>query len=374
VRLTLAYAARRATLRSSCGSDALDTAILRIVDVNINRAREALRVIEDYARFALDDAAAAAAVKRCRHQVQEIAAGFGTRELLAARDIVADVGKETKAPAELRRPTPESVVQAAFGRLAEAARSLGEYGKLHAPHTATAAEALRYCGYELEQRIVLRGALRAQFRAVRLYVLLTESLCRGDWLKTAEAAIDGGAGCLQLREPGLPDAELLARAKKLRELTARRGVLLAINNRPDIARLVRADIVHVGQDDLAVGDARRIAGAAGLVGKSTHTLEQFQAALAEEPDYIAVGPMFQSGTKPQRHIAGPQTLAEAARRTELPLVGIGGITAESVREIVAAGASCVAVCAAVIQAVDPQRAARSILDSIEEGSRAGRQP
>jgi thiamine-phosphate pyrophosphorylase len=351
----------------------LETAILRIVDVNLNRAREALRVIEDYARFALDDADAATAVKRCRHRLQEIATGFGTRELLGARDIVSDVGRDAKTTAELQRQTPESVVQAAFGRLAEAARSLGEYGKLSAPQAAAAAESLRYAGYELEQRIVLRGGLRTQFRAVRLYVLLTASLCRGDWLKTADAAMDGGAGCLQLREPQLPDAELLARARKLRELTLRRGVLLAVNNRPDIARLARADIVHVGQDDLTVPEARRIAGAAVLVGKSTHTPEQFEAALAEEPDYVAVGPMFQSGTKPQEHIAGPQTLGQAARRTELPLVAIGGLTAENLSDSVAAGASCVAVCAAVIQAVDPQCAARAIVDAVEEVLHARRQ-
>jgi thiamine-phosphate pyrophosphorylase len=352
----------------------LDAAVLRILDVNINRAREALRVIEDYARLALDDADAAAAVKRCRHRLQEIAVGLGPDELLAARNILSDVGRDTKTPAELQRQTPESVIRAAFGRLAEAARSLGEYAKLESAPAAALAEALRYAGYELEQRIILRGALRARFRAVRLYVLLTENLCRRDWLKTAEAAIDGGTGCLQLREPHLPDAELLARARKLRELTIRRGVLLAINNRPDVARLARADMVHVGQDDLAVGDARRIAGAALLVGKSTHTLEQFEAALAEKPDYLAVGPMFQSGTKPQPHVAGPRALTEAARKTELPLVAIGGITTENAGAIITAGASCVAVCAAVIQATDPQAAARSILHAVEEASRAGRQP
>lgn len=352
----------------------MDTAVLRIVDVNLNRAREALRVIEDYARFALDDADAAAAVKCCRHQLRDLAAGFGPRELLAARDIANDVGRDAKTPAELQRLSPEAVVQAAFGRLAEATRSLGEYAKLSAaPPSAAAAERLRYAGYELEQRIVLRGVLRARFRSVRLYVLLTESLCRGDWLKTAEAAIAGGAGCLQLREPHLPDAELLARAGRLRELTARHGVLLAINNRPDIARLARADIVHVGQDDLSVRDARRIAGAATLVGKSTHTLEQFEVALAEQPDYIAVGPMYQSSTKPQQHIAGPQTLAEAARRTQLPLVAIGGITRENIRSIVAAGATCVAVCAAVLQAADPQEAVRTIVGSLEEARRVSHQ-
>lgn len=338
----------------------MDADALRIIDANINRTRETLRVIEDYARFVLDDGDAAAAVKRCRHELHGLVAAAGRDALLAARDIVGDVGRELKTAGELHRGSMGDVVRAAFGRLSEATRVLGEYGKLVAPEAARAAEALRYSAYELEQRIVLRGTLRARFRQVRLYVLLTESLCRRPWLEAAAAAIRGGAGCVQLREKGLPDAELLRRARGLRDLTAAHGALLAVNDRPDIARLARADIVHVGQDDLPVRDVRRVAGAHVLVGKSTHTLAQFEAALAEAPDYLAVGPMFPSGTKPQEHIAGPQTLAAARQRTELPLVAIGGITAGSAAAVFAAGATCVAACAAVIAADDVEAAARAL--------------
>ncbi len=296
----------------------MDAEALRILDVNLNRAREALRVIEDYARFVLDDADAAEAVKRQRHGLRQIVDAAGADVLLEARDIVGDVGRNAKTARELHRSTAEDVVRAAFGRLSEAARGMGEYGKLLSPTAATAAETLRYQTYELEQRIVLRGTRRARFRSVRLYVLITAELCRNDWLAIAGAALRGGAGCLQLREKRLSDAELLYRARQLRELTAERDALLAINDRPDIAKLAGADIVHVGQDDLAVRDVRRIAGAGILVGKSSHTLEQFEAAMAEEPDYLAVGPMFPSQTKPQDHIAGPQILTEAAKCTQIP--------------------------------------------------------
>jgi len=342
----------------------LNTDLLRILDVNVNRAREALRVIEDYARFVLDDADAAGAVKRCRHTLREIVSACGADALLAARDIVGDVGRELKTEGELRREAPDDVIKAAFARLSEAARSLGEYGKLVSDGVVANAETLRYAAYELEQRIVLRGTRRARFRAVRLYVLLTEKLCRHGWRETAEAAIRGGAGCLQLRERERADGELLRRARQLRELTARHGVLLAINNRPDLAKLAGADIVHVGQEDLSVRDARRIAGTSILVGKSTHTVEQFEAALAEEPDYLSVGPMFPSATKPQEHIAGPETLAAVARRTDLPLVAIGGIAAENAARVRQAGASCVCACAAVIGAEDPEAAARAIVHAV----------
>jgi thiamine-phosphate pyrophosphorylase len=335
-----------------------DADILRICDANLNRCREALRVIEDYARFALDDREAAAAAKICRHQVRGLVSDLGHDALLAARDICGDVGRDTKTSLELTRACPADVVRAAFVRLSEATRVLGEYGKLVSPSVAAAAEALRYRGYELEQRVGLRGTLRRRFRDVRLYVLVTAELCRRPWLETAEAALRGGAGGLQLREKRCADAELLRRARQLRELTTRHGALLAINDRPDLARLAGADIVHVGQDDLSVREARRIAGADILVGKSTHTMAQFELACAEEPDYVAVGPMFASETKPQEHIAGLETLNAARRGTELPLVAIGGITAENVAAVRAAGADCLAVCSAVLAADDVEGAAR----------------
>jgi thiamine-phosphate pyrophosphorylase len=344
----------------------VETEVLRILDANLNRAREALRVIEDHARFACEDADAAERVKHARHGLRQIVETIGANELLAARDIVNDVGRDVKTLAELQRGSTDDVVRAAFARLTEAARVLGEYGKLAARDAADAAEKLRYQTYELEQCIVLRATLRARFRAVRLYVILTEALCKHGWYETAEAALRAGADCLQLREKDLPDGELLARAARLRRLTEEHNALLAINDRPDIARLCAADIVHVGQEDMPVADARRIARANLLVGKSTHTPGQFDAAAAENPDYLAVGPMFASTTKPQAHIAGPETLRQVAGRTELPLVGIGGITTDNAGDVIAAGAGCICVCSAVIAADDPAQAAASFLTKMTQ--------
>jgi thiamine-phosphate pyrophosphorylase len=158
---------------------------------------------------------------------------------------------------------------------------------------------------------------------------------------------------------------LLQRARRLRDLTREHSALLMINDRPDIARLAGADGVHVGQGDMSVAEARHVAGGAVLVGKSTHSREEFDAALAEEPDYVAVGPMFASPTKPEYGVAGPDLLASVADRTQLPLVGIGGITAENAAQVLAAGASCVCVCSAVIGAADVALAVRGLLRAVE---------
>lgn len=190
-----------------------------------------------------------------------------------------------------------------------------------------------------------------RFDQVQLYVLLTESLCRREWYDTVEAVLANGAGAIQLREKGLSDRELLARTRRVRELCDRHGALLIVNDRPDIALLAGADGVHLGQDDLSVRSARRILGNEHVIGISTHTPEQAEAAVRAAPDYIAVGPMFASVTKPQEHIAGPQTLNAVRSLTPLPLVAIGGITVESVHELTAA--DCLAVCSAIISSTDP---------------------
>lgn len=346
--------------------------VLRILDANLNRAREALRVIEDCARFVCRDAAAAAATKQLRHDLRPLSAALDAHERLAQRDAAGDVGRERPTAAEVTRADVDDVVGAAFARLTEALRSIAEYGKLLDPGSAALAEALRFRAYELEQHIRLRSATRARFAACPLYVLITEAECRQPWLAVVDQLLAVGPIVLQLREKSLPDAELLRRARMLRARTRSRGALFIVNDRPDIARLAEADGVHVGQDDFSVAEVRAIGSGRMLVGRSTHAPEQVDAVIAENPDYIAIGPMFASRTKPQDLLPGPALLATAAARTQLPLVAIGGIEPEHAAALFAAGASSVCVCAAVLGAVDPAATARRFLDAAVHRARAAR--
>ena len=199
-----------------------------------------------------------------------------------------------------------------------------------------------------------------KFDTVKLYVLLTEALCRGDWYETAEAALAGGARAIQFREKQLADIELLDRARRIRELCERHEALLIVNDRPDIALAAGAHGVHLGQEDPPVSEARRILGDECIIGVSTHTVEQAKAALADMPDYVAVGPMFASRTKPQDHIAGPETLVAVRGLTSLPLVAIGGITLENAAQC--APADALAVCRAVIGVDDVASATRELME------------
>src|SRR4051812_23297312 len=188
--------------------------VLRILDANFNRAREALRVIEDYARFVLDDDAVCGAFKQLRHDLATATSRWIDTALLA-RNTPDDVGTATKTQTELRREDMAAVVIAAGKRLGEALRTIEEYLKTVSPQDAAAVESIRYRFYDLELRVVRTLRPIDRFAAVRLYVLVTESICQRPWLEVATAAVEGGADCLQLREKDLESGELLRRVKTL---------------------------------------------------------------------------------------------------------------------------------------------------------------
>lgn len=342
-----------------------DATSLRIIDANLNRAREALRVMEEFARFRLEDAVLSAAIKEARHDLARSVPSDLAPRLPACRDIVGDVGTHVSAPQEYERSGTSDVAVAATKRATEALRAIEEYAKSVSRDWAAGVEKIRYRVYDLERRVTLTLRARQRFGAVRLYVLITEALCAGDWFDTARWVLEGGADCLQLREHALPDRELLHRARRLASLCREHDAMLIVNNRPDIAAVSGAHGVHVGQDDLSVADARRIVGPDLLVGVSTHTIEQVRTAASEAPDYIAVGPMFPSPTKPQDRTAGPSTLAEAGSCTSLPLVAIGGINATNAGEVLDAAQCSLCVCQSVVAEPDVVAATRRLASAVQ---------
>lgn len=336
----------------------------RILDANLNRAREALRVMEDYARLGLEDGSLAAEAKALRHRLSDALRQLGPRELIWARDIVGDIGRSIAGAREYERASLADVVVAAGKRLTEALRVIEEIGKTRDRPLAAAVEAMRYSAYDLERRLALRLTPCSRLDTVKLYVLITESLCAGDWVDTAQAALRGGADALQLREKDLPDGEILARARRLAALCHDQAALCIVNDRPDIAALADADGVHVGQDDLPVAAARRVLPAGRIVGVSTHNLEQVRRAAAAAPDYIAVGPMFPSPTKEAPQAPGPALWEQARFETSLPLVAIGGIQTANLASLVSRGCDRICVCQAVIGQREVESAARALRRSL----------
>lgn len=339
--------------------------IYRILDANFNRAREALRVAEDCGRFALNDPAVTAIAKNLRSDLADVLRAMPTAEFLTSRDTAGDIGTEITSPTEQRRENLPDVATAACKRLAESLRTIEEYGKIIAPAQSLLIERMRYNAYTLEQRLIGRLLVGKRFATARLYVLISSKICIGSVRETARAAIAGGADAIQIREKDTPDAQLLALAAEIRELTDETGRIFIVNDRPDIAAIVAADGVHLGQNDLPIAETRTLLRPGAIIGRSTHTIEQARAAVNEGADYISVGPMFQTTTKDAGAVAGPELLKAAAAEITLPIVAIGGINAENAGELVAAGAKCLAVCSAICRTNDPKAAAEAIKKNLE---------
>jgi thiamine-phosphate pyrophosphorylase len=338
--------------------------IYRILDANFNRAREAIRVAEDCGRFAFNDPAVTAMAKNLRNDLREVLRFMPAQEFIAGRDTPGDIGTEITSPGETRRDDLADVARAACKRLTEALRTIEEYSKVVAPSQTFKVERMRYNAYTLEQRLEQRIQVGRRFAAVRLYVLLSSSLCRGSLRETARAAISGGADAIQLREKDVPDDQFLARACELRELTDETGKIFIVNDRPDIAAIVGADGVHLGQNDLPIAEARRRLRPGALVGKSTHNAQQIRTAVNEGADYISVGPMFLTATKDAGPIVGVKLLKQALKETSLPIVPIGGINCDNMGKLLAAGAERVSVCSVICKDRNPKAVTEALKKKI----------
>jgi thiamine-phosphate pyrophosphorylase len=175
----------------------------------------------------------------------------------------------------------------------------------------------------------------------------------------------GGARIVQLRGKRATDRELSAAARDVLAAARAAGLLVIVNDRPDVARITSADGVHVGQDDMSPRDVRRLL-PDGIVGVSTHTIEQLQGALTQPVDYVAVGPVFATATKERPDpVVGLDLVRRARALTPLPLVAIGGISLENAAEVISAGADAVAVISALFAPADLADAVRSFRVRIE---------
>ena len=183
-------------------------------------------------------------------------------------------------------------------------------------------------------------------------------------MRAAEAFLDGGATFLQLRAKSLSGSAFLDAAVAIVTLAHARKAIVLINDRADIANLSGADGVHLGQSDLAPDAARRILGAGSIVGRSTHTVAELDAASKEPVDYLAIGPVFGTSTKATGHDAVGLSMVRRAVRYGRPVVAIGGITLDNAASVVAAGAQSVAVISDLFNGGDPVARVRAFVERL----------
>jgi thiamine-phosphate pyrophosphorylase len=179
------------------------------------------------------------------------------------------------------------------------------------------------------------------------------------------AALTGGVRMLELRDRESPRNAVERSGQTFRRLANTYSALFIVNDDPHLAAELRADGVHVGQEDIGPAEARRILGPEAIIGLSTHTREQIEAAAEEPIDYVSVGPIWATPTKEGRPATGLELIREAARIATVPWFAIGGINPENIEEVVAAGARRICVVRAIKEGDDPAEAARALIGPVE---------
>lgn len=324
---------------------AFESVINRILDANLDRAREGLRIIEEWCRFGLNHAQY---TDECKQLRQELAK-WHTPEIRAARDTPNDPGTELSHPQEEQRATVDHVLQANFCRIQEALRVLEEYGKLHSAEMGAACKQMRYRVYTLESN--LTGHHRHQ-KLLRSHLYLVTSPT-DNIFATVEAALQGGLTLVQYREKDADDETRIRVGQKLRDICHRYDALFIMNDRVDLALAVDADGVHLGQQDLPIAVARQILGPERIIGRSTTNPDEMKRAIEEGADYIGVGPVHATPTKPGKAAAGLDYVRYAVEHSPIPWFAIGGINVENLNDVLSARAERVAVVRAIMEAEQP---------------------
>ena len=338
--------------------------IYRVIDANGNRACEGLRMVEDICRFSLESTPLTAQYKHLRHTITKalIEMDSASRQLLHSRNTTDDIGVDRKAIKGEPKSSFYDLFRANCRRAEEALRVLEESSQLiEKSKLAGVFAACRYDLYTLESSTIPCFPRQA-FQKVRLYLVTEESLSMGrSTLSVVQEAIKGGIDAVQLREPEMPLSRKIALGREIRKITRDSGTLFIVNDRPDLAMILDADGVHLGQDDLPVAEARKLMGSDILIGKSTHNWTQALEASKEDIDYLSVGPIYQTTSKKNAWApVGIPLLSRVSARVKMPIVAIGGITVANLKNVLECGEVTIAVISAIVHSKNIRSSTRKL--------------
>lgn len=339
----------------------------RIIDVNVNRVTEALRVIEEIARFYLNDKSLTEQLKIMRHKIcTTYDANYNS--LLKSRDTINDTGVDINNPT--KRFDLVNVFKANIKRMEQSLRTLAEYSP-SINIDCTLFEQLRYETYTIEK--VMWEKLSMQINKLRLldkklYLVTNSDSFKDDneFLDATASALKGGVQIIQLREKHSDAKRIIELGKRIRELCSIYNALFIVNDRIDIAQIVNADGVHLGQDDVDIKHAREILNENMIIGISTHAPNQAQKAQDDGADYIGVGPIFSTPTKQGVQAVGFKYLNWVSKNIEIPYFAIGGIDLTNCDEVLKNGANRVAVVRAIMNSTIPEVSAKEFIKKLNK--------
>jgi thiamine-phosphate pyrophosphorylase len=318
----------------------------RIIDANINRVTEGLRVVEDIFRYSISSSEIQQGLKDMRHN---LIAAVDRTFVIAARASLDDVGFSSKGANEFERSELSDIVSANLKRAEVGLRVLEEMYKLGRRETSSVMKKMRYELYDLEKRAYAKVNRKRLGKG--LYLVMSNPA--KDYEDIAKMAVKASLPAIQIRHKNGSDREVIRIAFKLREITRGSSTLFIVNNRMDIAKLCEADGVHLGHDDVEAEKARDFLGDGFIIGLSTHNLSQVEAANNEPLDYICFGPIWKTNSKEMPDtVTGIDKLRKAVKKSRHPVVATGGINRNNIAELTGTGYNNIAVLRAVQDSVD----------------------
>jgi len=326
-----------------------DNRIAQLIDANLDRAREGLRVMEDWCRFGLKRTDFSIQIKDWRQQLGAHHHKIYRKARLTSEDPAMGVSH----PLQKNRSTPEDIFIANSSRVQEALRVLEEFTRITDPRLSEVATRIRYETYEIEIKVlnIKEGIDKRQILKDCSLYLVTKN--RKGLKEIVLQSLNAGVKIIQYREKFLNDNEKVNQAKELSSLCKKYNSLFIVNDRIDIALAVDADGIHLGQEDMPTKIARKLLGYEKIIGRSTHCLKDIKKAEEEGCDYIGIGAIFPSETKTKLNPIGIDYLKKGLNQTLLPAFAIGGINSSNINKLNQINNLRIAVSDAIINSSDP---------------------
>ncbi len=337
----------------------------QIIDVNYNRAREGIRVVEEVARFILKDTALTQEIRRLRHSLQKILSSF---PLYSFRNAETDIGKNFSS---LSYAHLSELVKANFSRAEESLRVMEEFSRLEKPTLSRNLMDLRFLAYQLEKQLLSCLAKKDKLAKIGIYLIADERIAGKPYEEIVGKALEGGIRFLQFRDKSSNTRELWEKSFIVRELTQKYSAVLIINDRVDIALSINADGVHLGKEDLPVKEARKILGEEKIIGLTVRSRVEAIAGIEEGADYVSLGPVFPTTSKKDLPPPlGLGVLKKTRKKIAGVLVAIGGITLPFLPELKKAGVDGVAVISGILREGDIRKKAQEWVKAWEREEEA----
>ena len=347
-------------MQNSNPTEAEDLRIYQIIDANLDRAREGLRVLEDWARFGLGENDSVKKIKNFR----QILGKNHLEVYKQSRNFIEDECKGLTHQEQFKRNTPDQIISSNAGRVQEALRVIEEFSRQHNHELSKIAAEIRYEIYSLEIELLRLSKYKRSEEILKendLYVITDQ---KENLLEIIEAILIAGVKIIQYRFKTGTDKDHLQEAIQIKNLCKRYNSLFIVNDRVDIALASNADGVHLGQDDLDLKTSRKLLGYSKLIGISANNEIDISNALKNGCDYIGIGPVFETATKKNKKPLGIEKIKTLTKDINIPWFAIGGIKTNNISYLKSNGIKKVALVSQLMNAEDPKRDAIMILKKL----------